>query len=188
MRDITSGFETEIEASQLAPIAMLQLEFDSGTIRMWSGIGDLTYDSNIFYGVGNLLAIESAEETNELKATSGRFRLSGVDSSMLSLSLLENYQGRPASYWFGVLDTVTRALIPDPYLVFKGKMDILEISDNGETSEVTLSAESDLIDLRVVRERKYTNEDQKSMFPTDEGLSFVANIQDISINWGVGVT
>lgn len=188
MRDITSGFETEIEASQLAPIEMLQLEFDSGTVRMWSGIGNLTYGSDIFYGVGTILAIESAEETNELKATSGRFRLSGVDSSMLSLSLLENYQGRPVSYWYGVLDKITRVLIPDPYLVFRGKMDILEIDDNGQTSDVNLSAESDLIDLRVVRERKYTNEDQKSMFPTDEGLSFVANIQDISINWGVGVT
>jgi hypothetical protein len=186
MRDITSGFQTEIEATQLRPIILLKAEFDSGDVRMWSGLNDLIYNSETYFGVGNFLSINGAEETNELRASSSSFRLSGIDPALLSISLLENYQGRPISCFFGVLDN-NKSLIADPYMIFKGRMDIIQISDDGLNATVTVNAESDLVDLRVVREKKYTPEDQKSIYPNDLGLDFVPSIQDITVNWGVGV-
>lgn len=186
-RDITSGFQTEIEASQLRPILLLKAEFDSGNVFMFTGVGTISWGGDDYLGGGNLLSIESIEETNELKAASTRFKVSGVPSSSLSLALSEDYQGRPISCYFGVLNS-SGAIIADPYLVFKGKMDIMEITDSGETSEIIISAENDLIDLRVSRPRYYTPEDQKIDYPSDKGFNFVPNIQDITISWGVGIS
>jgi hypothetical protein len=186
-RDITSGFEAEIEADTLKPVLLLKAQFDSGTVYMWTGYGDLVFNSETYSGVGHFLAIDGVEETQELRAASTKFKLAGIPSGLLSLALSENYQGRNIFCYFGVLDTAG-ALIADPYLVFKGKMDVMEITDNGETAEITVSAENDLIDLRTVRERKYTPEDQRAYYPTDKGLDFVPTIQDVQITWGVGVT
>jgi hypothetical protein len=185
-RDITSGFQAEIEASTLRPIMMVRADFDGGSIFTWSGYGDLVYGGNTYLGTGDFLAIDGIEETTELKAASTRFKLSGIPSALISLALLEDYQGCDIYCYFGVLDS-NWSLIAEPYQVFKGKMDVIQIMDDGITSEVTVNAESDLIDLRVVRERKYTPEDQKALYPNDRGLDFVPNIQDIQINWGVGV-
>jgi len=185
-RDITSGFLSEITAKELRPALLLKGEFDSGTVYMWTGIGTITWGGNDYLGGGNFINIESIEETSELKAASTRFKLSGVPSSLLSVALAESYQNRPISCYFAVLNS-SGAIIADPYLVFKGKMDVMEISDSGDTAEITVSAESDLIDLRVIRTRNYTPEDQKVKYPSDKGLNFVPQIQDIIVNWGVGV-
>ena len=185
-RDITSGFQTEIEAKELRPVLLLHADFDSGGVFIWTGVGTISYGGNDYLGTGDFLAIETIEETTELKAASTRFKLSGVPTDLLSLALSESYQGRPISCYFGVLNT-SGAIIADPYLVFKGKMDIMEITDGGDTAEITLSAESDLIDLRTARTRNYTPEDQKAIYSGDMAFDYVPQIQDITVNWGVGV-
>lgn len=187
-RDITSGFTTEIEDNITCPALFLKAEFDSGTVRMWTGIGDKIFNAETYNGVGHFLGVDQIEETQELRAAASKFRLAGIPSGLLSIALAEPYQNRPIALWFAFLDKETKALIADPCLVFKGKMDLMEISEDGETAEITINAESDLIDLRTIRERKYTPEDQKAIYPDDLGLDFVPSIQDVQITWGVGVT
>jgi hypothetical protein len=183
-RDLTSGFISEIDARLLRPIVLFKAEFDSGDVNMWTGYGTLTYDGDDYLGVGNFLGMEGVTETNEIKATSARFKLNGVDSGLLSLSLLENYQGRPVTAFFGVMDE-NRALIDDPFKIFSGRMDIIEVTDSGDTAEIVLIAESDLIDLRVVRARYLTPEDQKQDYPNDKFFNNMPKIADTTITWGM---
>ena len=184
-RDITSGFQTEIEADQLHPIYLFKAEFDGGDVRFWTGIGELTYDSEVYTGSGDLLRFDPVTETQELTANGAVFRLSGLPSSIVSIALSEPYQGRPVTAWQAVLDN-NFALIADPYQVFKGNMDIMTISDNGSEAEILLSAESELVVLTQSIERRYTPEDQKQDYPNDLGLDFVPLIQDIELTFGSG--
>lgn len=185
-RDLTSSMITEVTASVLSPILMVEMFFDSGTLRLWTGIGTINWAGNDFVGAGHLLGFSGVEETSDLSVSSTKFSLSGVPVSVLSMALTEDYQNRKVRCYFGTLDN-TGAVISDPYLLFSGKMDVMESQDSGETCTVALNAESDLVDLTVIRSRQYTSEDQKSEFYDDLGLDFVATIEDTEINWGVGV-
>lgn len=185
-RDITSGFSTEISASRLKPILLFKAVFDSGDLRLWTGYGELNYNSEIYTGSGDLLKIAQLAETQELVANGASFELSGIPSSLVSIALNESYQGRPISCYFAVLDDAN-SIIADPYQVFSGLMDVMEIEDTGESAKIKVDAESDLITLRDADERRYTDEDQKSEYADDTGFSFVSRIQDIELTWGAGL-
>jgi hypothetical protein len=184
-RDLTAGMITEVDASSLRPIFLIKAEFDSGDLRFWTGYGNITYDSETYVGSGQLLEIQQISETQELVANSVDVVLNGVPSSLVSTALSEDYQGRPLSIWFGALDE-NGAIVADPYLVFKGQMDVMEINDDGETATIAVTNESSLIGLRDNKERRYTDEDQKAEYPNDRGFEFVALSQDVELDWGAG--
>lgn len=182
-RALTAGLKTATEASSISLILLAAFNFSSGYVRVWTGYGDLTWDGNTYSGVGDLGNIGNIEETAEIAAKGTNFSLSGIPSSLIALALADAYQGRSAQLWIGALDT-SGAIIVDPYQIFSGRMDVIEIQDGGDTSSISLSAESRLIDLNRSRERRYTDEDQRIDYPTDEGLKFIAALQNKVLLWG----
>lgn len=183
-RDITSGFATELGNSNLNLIRLVKAEFDGGDLLLHSALRPLTFNAETYQGAGSLLNISDVEETQELRATGSVYELSGVPASLISTALGENYQGRAITSWFGLRNNSGEIL--HSHKDFSGKMDVMEIEDDGSTSRLAVSAESDAIDLRDSRERRYTPEDQKIEHPNDEGLDFVPKIQDRTITWGAG--
>ena len=86
----------------------------------------------------------------------------------------------------GQLYGSSNIVIYEPYTIFDGFMDVMRLTDSGGTANIALSCESQLIALERPNERRYTPEDQKIDFPTDEGLDYVAGLQDDEIVWGRG--
>ena len=183
-RNLTSAVQTQLAASELEPFLAVKLNFDSGDLRLWTGYGDITVDGETYTGGGHLLNISQIEETVEIAARGMTMSLNGVDSSLISLALSENYQTRSAKVYLGVLSS--GSVVASPYQLFDGRMDVLTIDDSGETATITLTAESRLIDLERPRLRRYTAEDQKLKHPNDTGLDFVASLQEKEIAWGTG--
>jgi len=183
-RDLTTAVQNQLSADELEPFFAVKLNFDSGDLRLWTGYGDITVDSETYTGGGQLLDISEIEETVEIAARGITMSLNGVDSSLVSLALTENYQTRSAKVYLGVLSS--GAVVASPYQPFDGRMDVLSIDDSGDTATITMTAESRLIDLERPRLRRYTSEDQKLRHPTDTGLDFVAALQEKEIAWGTG--
>jgi hypothetical protein len=183
-RDIDALTVSQLEASQLSPILMLKAEFPSGTVYFWTGIGTLTWDGNDYVGAGNLLGVSSVEETMGIEAKGATFTLTGISSSILSLALSEEYQNQPITCWKATLDDAG-ALIGDPFIVFKGKMDVLQIDESGESATLSMQCENRLIDLNRTKLRRYTPDDQKVLYPNDRGLDFVASLQEKELAWGI---
>ena len=188
-RTISSDMVTEVTTAQLSPILMAQLNF-STPVYLWSGYGTITYNSIGYLGLGTLGTISPVEETTDLSARGITMQLSGVPTAMVYTALTEDYQGRTCSVMFGALST-TAGLIASPITIFAGRMDVMQISDDGQTSLITMSAENKLIDFKRTREQRYTDEDQQTLFPTyasitlpDLGLEFVNAIQEKTIYWG----
>jgi hypothetical protein len=182
-RDIHVNTVAQLEADQLHPVMLLQAEFPSGTVYFWTGIGTLTYDGNDYTGAGNLISVSSIEETMGIEAKGAVFTLSGLNSSIISLALSEEYQNQPITAWMATLNS-SGALINDPFIVFKGKMDVLQIDESGETATLSMQCENRLIDLNRAKVRRYTPEDQNVLYPSDRGLDFVASLQEKEIAWG----
>ena len=61
-----------------------------------SGIGQLSWDSKIWYGAGNLGKVSTVEETTELKATGASFQLSGIPADLITKVSTAKIQGHKA--------------------------------------------------------------------------------------------
>ena len=63
-------------------------------------------------------------------------------------------------------------------------MDQMNIDDSAETSTIELKIENRLIDLERARVARYTKFYQKSVYPDDDGLNFVEDLQTRKVPWG----
>lgn len=184
-RTISAALSTALQADRVSPLLLVEALFDSGALRIWNGVGDLSALSETWTGTGLMLSISAVEETAEIRATGVNISLTGIPSSIISIALSEDYQGRLASVYIGAFDVSTGAVITDPILAFKGNIDMMPMEERGETAKIVLTVESRLVQLEKASRRRFTAQDQKVEFPLDTGFDHVASIQDAQIVWGV---
>jgi len=206
-RSVSSGFSDAVQRDVVQPFLAINLAFDSGNVRAWTGLGTLSVGGVNYIGTATIMSISPIEETIEVAARGAQFVLTGIPSDLLSLALSEPYQGRVAKIYFGMMSVPERllteagAIITTENLlpldissgnqselveIFSGFMDTMQIADEVETSTITLTAENRLISLERPKIRRYTSEDQKREFSADLGLDFVNDLQDKEIKWGGG--
>jgi hypothetical protein len=181
-RSFSANFAAILEDPVMSPFLAVELLFDSGAVRLWTGLTPLVVGGVTYTGAGSLLAVSAVEETSEIAARGANMTLSGIPSEIISLALNEDYQGRTAKIYFGLLNVTSGA--PEMCEIFSGLMDQMNIEDTGTTLTVELTVENRLIDLERARIRRYTSEDQKRVYPDDLGLDFVNDLQDKEIIWG----
>jgi hypothetical protein len=204
-RDLDPSTIKAISQEVVRPFFAVELKFDGNeTLRMWTGQGTLVLDDGTqWIGAGNLLDISSIEETAEMAVKGATITLSGVPSEVLSLALSEPYQGRVCNIYFGAFssgsllkETGNYILLQDGSRInvetgekgfnqlFSGYMDQMNIDDSAETSIIELKVENRLIDLERARVARYTKYYQKSVYPYDDGLNFVEDLQTRKVPWG----
>jgi len=186
-RDITSDFNTAIKDTVVQPLFAIELEISDGTLRFWNGYGNITMtaggSSKVFTGAGDFLGISPISESSTLQMQGINILLTGIKSSLISSILSAQYTNRDATLYMGLFNT-SGTVIADVYTLFKGKMDVCNIAENGETSNISLNVESRLVVFELPKERLYTLEDQQIDFSTDLGFEFIPELQDKEITWG----
>lgn len=182
-RGLHNELKTALSADVVKPFFLVDLNFTS-PIYIWSGFADLAHGGNTYTGVGDLLALEIAEENQEIGAVGVNITLSGLTGTdILANALQQEYQGKTVSVKLGAFKD-DGTIAQNPTVVFSGFMDVMTINEGAEFSTINLSVENKLIRLETANERRYTNEDQKIEHPTDQGFRFVSDIQDKEITWG----
>ena len=203
-RDLATDIIDALDDDVIYPFFAIELLFDGdNTLRLWTGLGTLTHNSQEWVGTGSLLNISTVEEASEIAVKGATVTLSGIPSSVISLALSQPYQGRVCNLYFGMF-TVNKLLQQsDDYIlmqtgakvllqtdqtsisnIFSGYMDQMNILETPSTSTIELVVENRLIDLQRARIARFTSEYQKSLYPTDLGLDFVEDLQDKDISWG----
>ena len=147
----------------------VKAEFDSGSIRLWTGIEDLTISSEEYLGAGSLLTISSPLEDTEVTSSGVQISVSGMNETVLSYALSETYQNRPLTIFVGYLSGGTSDVV-GTMTVFKGRMTALAISDDPDGSTITIDAENRLIDLKRPSNLRYTKESQEFLHSGDKGF------------------
>jgi len=181
-RDLTSSVQTAIEATQVQPFLLFEGLFSSGYVRMWSGYGDIVWDARTWTGVGNLMGISAVQETSEIQANGITVTMNGIPSELISLALQESEQGKSGKVYLGFLDE--SGVIADPTMIFEGKLDIPAIQEEGDTSTISITYESRLINLQRSRESRFTNEEQQREYDGDLGCEFVPAMKEVTLTWG----
>lgn len=182
-RPLTPLMTAELTGALLRPVFFLQAHFLSGDIFLWSGIGTVTWNGQNWVGVGTLGTISSIQESSELQANNVTITMSGIPSDMLGQALNETRQGYAVQLWFGALGD-NNNVIADPLKCFAGRMDVPVVEEGGDTSTISITVESSLVDLQRSRLRRYTHEDQQIDFPGDLGFQYVVGIQNWNGVWG----
>lgn len=182
-RDINSNTVTELSSRVLRPILLLKLDLTPPS-TFWSGVGEFIWGGDVYVGAGGLARITTVKEQTLLHATGTKFELTGIPSDKIALALTAEYQDKLARLWLALTEE-NLVIIGEPILLFLGRLDIMDIAEDGETASIAVTAENRLIDLERPRIRYYTDVDQKEHYPGDKGLEFVISINDGSkINWG----
>jgi hypothetical protein len=181
--DATDAFIAALEAPLLRPAFLVSMTFATSTVNAWTGRGTLTWDGKEFAGVGTMGEVSTVEEGSSVQARGTTLTLTGFDASLLGDALTDLRQGLPVTIWFALFDGAM-AVIGNPVIAFRGRMDQPTITVSGPTATISINCESRLMDLNVPAERRYTNEDQWRDYPGDRGFEFVNSVQEVTIYWG----
>ena len=207
-RDLATVVLNALDDAVIEPFFAVQFDFDSGPVRVWTGINDVVIDGNTYTGTGNLLNISTVEETAEIAVRGATLTMTGIPSELLSLALQEPYQGRVCTIYFGLFtqqewilatgiwddtgewvdasswqDSGTKAYA-NLSQIFTGYMDEMNIDEAADFATIEMSIENKLIDLKRARVRRFSSGYQKTKYPADRGLDFVEDLQDKEIVWG----
>lgn len=182
-RPIEPTTVARLQDSTLSPIVLVELEFASGPLRLWSGIGEVIWDGKVFHGSGKYGTIGPVEETEDVRATGTSLMLSGMPQEMVSLIWSDRWQNRPARIFLAYVNTENQRLDTPPIQVFSGRMDQMTWKE-GDDITFVLTLESFLVDLERPRIRRYTSADQQGEYPGDKGFDYVPSLQEAALRWG----
>ena len=177
-RTVPVGLLTALAQPEVQPFYAVEMAFDSGTVRLWTGYGDRTIGGQTYVGAGSLLNIQDLAEVADLSAKAITISLSGVAVALVSLALQEPYQRRVCRVYFGTID------VANVVEVFSGQLNTMNIEDSGEASTITVVVDSKLVELERASNRRYTRESQRSRYSDDKFFDYVAKLQDREIVWG----
>ena len=162
------------------PVVLVELDFASGPIRAWTGLGPLHWAGVTYEGMGTIGAVSDIEETAELRAVRITLTLSPVPQEVVDIALAEqSFRLRPARLWGALLDA-EGAFVADPFPLWAGLMDTMQVVDGAEP-RISLTCESRLVDLERAEVRRYTDADQQAEYPGDRFFEFVPALQEAEI-------
>ena len=104
-RTLDSNITAAISEGNISPFFAFQLDFQSTSLYLYTGQGDLTIGGVTYTGVGSILNFTNVEESADIGAKSVSISLSGIPSTNLSLALSTPYQGREVTISFTFLPT-----------------------------------------------------------------------------------
>lgn len=180
-KNIPASIVAESQKDNLHPFLLLKLEFASGDIRIHTDIGSVTFDSEVYQGLGDLSTITPVIEDSELSSSSITVALSGVNNSLLNSFLTEDFHGRAATVFLGVKDPEN--VFIDAFIVFNGFMDTDTIV-SGKTSTIALKLNNTLALWDRKKLTLNNNEDHQKDFPGDIFFEFVEDLRNKNYAWG----
>jgi len=178
-RSLTAGFRATVEGAHLDWFWLVELQLQSGTVRL-SGLDfDVTWGGHVWTGARGVAQIAPIEETPG-QVSGLTLSLSGVTEAHIATVLLEPVQGRPVIIRLAVLDKSTEppTLAVDGN-VWQGLLDVQRFQESSGT--VTVTAENRLIEWDRPRLTRYTHEDHTRQFPGDNFFRLLPQMEQKTI-------
>ena len=184
-RNLTSAVKTELATNDIRPVHLITIGFSTPvnitdcSFPLTSSISgsSVTYSASDF-----ILAVTNHTEETDISKSSISIALSGADQTFISTVLNENVVNDSVDIFRGFLND-SNALISDPFLLYRGKIDSFDIAETDTDSQINLSIVSNWADFEKKNGRKTNNTSQKRFFSADVGMDFSSQtVQDIK--WG----
>ena len=180
-RSLTSLVKSQLAGNKLNPVTLVYLNIGGGQ-RFTDHYKDITYDTNTYTASSLLLGVSDVGENNEVAVDSITVAFTGADQTIISLLLNNDYMDKEAEIYKGFLDS-SQALIADPFLLFKGRIESFSIEEDATNSQVSVSIASHWSDFEKEKGRKTNTNSQQLFFAGDVGFDYSSkSVQQIK--WG----
>lgn len=174
--------DAKLSKGTLYPVLLAEIDWPGGMVRVWTGYGSLSWNSQTWLGTGDLGSVSAVQESSDGTANGLTLTLNGIKAANIVEILSNSVQGKSAKLYFGLLASPGVWDI-EPYCVFDGFIDFPRIEDTGDRATIHLQLEKEFIDQRA-QSRRSTDQDQKIDYPNDKGFEYVAGLANKTILWG----
>ena len=184
-RSLTTAVKNELATNDIKPVHLITIGFSTPvnitdcSFSLTSSVSgaSVTYNASDF-----ILGISNHTEETDITKSTVSLNLSGADQTFISTVLNENVVNDDVTIYRGFLDS-SNALIADPMMLYKGKVESFSIKETDTNSEISLSIVSHWADFEKKNGRKTNNTSQQRFFSGDVGMDFASQtVQDIK--WG----
>jgi hypothetical protein len=180
-RDVPAGFETNVAASHVTTILLVQLDLDSGTLYMTDAPHDVTYDGQTWQSMYGVAGVSDLVETDgEVRGL--QFQISGVPTSLLALALDEKIQGRYVTVKLATLANTTLTVDDNAW---SGSLDTMQIvyDEDGQHASIYVTAEHALARWDQPNLLRYSHQDQQRLHPGDMFFEFAERMAEVTVTW-----
>ena len=183
-RGATPAIVAELGKSQNQPFHLVEVLFDTVPAYMTDAWTTIVWDGKTYLALGNFIGFSDIEESSDLQVAGITVQLSGVNQTMISAVLAENYIDRQVIIRKGFFDA-NMAVIADPVIIFDGRMDSPVIEENPDegTCTVGITATNAWVDFERKSGRHTNHEEQQIFFPGDLGFQYSSEVVT-DIVWG----
>lgn len=181
MRSLSAPTLAALAGGQLAIVQLVRMAFASPISLNTSNL-NLVWDGVTYLGAGALGATGQIDDSpGEVKGLN--FQLIGVDSAYIALALDDAavVQGTDVTIRTAILDS-TYAVVDAP-IEWVGKLDSMNIEEDGETCTISVSAESSAVDILRGGPLTYSDADQRSLYGSDRAFEFILSQANTPIVW-----
>jgi len=183
-RGLAATNVTAATAAHKRPITFLELQLDSGTLRLHNAVGNYTWGGFTWIGVGALAEVAPLEESEGSSAYRISYRLNGLNGTILAEAIEEEVFERLAIRYDGFIGDDGQ-LVADPDEVRRDLMDNMEVLRGDGMESVMLHCESEHVRDTQAPGGLFSDEDQQALFSGDTGFQYPQMI-DAQIHWGPG--
>ncbi len=188
-RALTPEVIALIEAEVVKPVLFIFADFPSSPIRIWTGIGSITFQGHTYTSAGGLISIDALAETTDTAAKGMVVHVNALQLSYVQKLTDDAYQGRAAVIFLAFWNEAEDTLYSTPGPWWEGFMDTDEATYDGNSANLSIKCEHNLVDILRKREWQYTDADQQALMADlssvrDTGLTRIPKIQDLTIPWG----
>lgn len=187
----SAAAKAQLAGSLVRVDVLAELQFASGTVRLWNGFGPLqTLDGKSWLGTAAMGDISGLSQSLNGSAPPLNVSLSGVDSTFALKAKAEaaEYFNRPLVVYLQFFDENWQCL-DNPYGLTMARMtnitSKMDDGPDGKVYSVSLTAETPFAVRRRPKFGYYTDRDQQLRHPGDRGLERVAGIDNKNITWPV---
>jgi hypothetical protein len=176
---------------QYGEVALVQMDFGTGTRRWWTGFGDRMFAGETWQGVGDLITISSIVSTYDVQAEPVTFEMAATAEMVrLARNAAKQVHGRDVTVWgqlFATVDPDGRMPwqpVGERYAHFVGSMGAMTYEKQGPTQRnIRLVCEGLWARLNAPPYGQFTDRDQQSRNPGDKGAERVGLYGNYETKW-----
>jgi hypothetical protein len=184
MKTLNANAIAALESGEVVIAGAARFSFGT-TYRLWSGVGDRTFDGQTFTGVdAPVLIVPIQSETGS--GTDGvTIALSALDSRIAATIDAEDYHQKPVTLWRWIFSADGLTLL-DGHRFFVGRCDVVTIRETTPgSSELVFAIEGAGRDLDRRSARVRSNTDQRLLGGASDGsMKHISTAGVRSLYWG----
>jgi hypothetical protein len=179
-RSLSSALQTQVSSTATKTAFLVELNLSS-TIRLTDWYTNVTYDSNSYEAGGSFLTVDSTTETGQLQVDEINLGFSNITNQVRSLVQDGAFTDKTVEVYIAYFDTNDSIVGAINY--FTGQIRNVAISENIDTSALSMTVASHWANWNLTKGRHYSDESQQSFSSGDKGLEYATQVKS-DVRWG----